>query len=100
MALRNRTAERNRRIALKAWLREADAWDGKAVAFHPVMKRYVDMDEYKRRAAEPHMSRVDAMPPEYRELVHEFQDYPTIEHYHEMRMPASHARAALERDLH
>lgn len=95
MPLRNPRAERNRQIALKAWLKQMDAWDGVAMAFHPALGRIVNMDEYKRRAAEPQMRRIDSMPPEYRALVHEFQDVGTIWDCFQQRLPVEVARGML-----
>ena len=96
MALRNRTAERNRRIALKAWLKEQDAWDGKAYATDPETGELVDMDEYHRGAAYA-MQQIDRMPAAYRQLVHEFRDFEGIWNAYQVRMPANEARDMLSR---
>ena len=95
MRLRNRIAERNRRIALKAWLKEQDAWDGKAYATDPWDGSLVDLDAYGRGYCRPVMQAIDKMTPEYRALVHEFQDFDAIWAGGEMRRPPAETRDLL-----
>ena len=53
--------KKSRERARKAWLRDADEWDGQAIVYDPVERRNVVADWYKDQIAEPMMWHFDHM---------------------------------------
>lgn len=89
MPLRNPRAERNRRIALKAWLKEQDAWNGHSIIPDPKLG-YVDAEIIKAHA-EVRMGLLDRMPPDWRALINDFGDIKLLR-FREMSFSAATVR--------
>lgn len=69
---RRRTAREE--AARKAWLDQAAKWDGIAHAWHPGLRRMINMDWYKETGAERIMARLDSLPPLVRQAVYNGPD--------------------------
>lgn len=70
----SRSTSRLRKIALDVWNAEAAKWDGIAHAWHPGLRRMINMDWYKETGSERIMERLDALPSGVRQAVYNSPD--------------------------